>query len=404
MIAKMKRDRDDLNSQIQKINNDAAKKAEGDASKKRLLDAMGPVTIENAAERFKKIDDLSKKLMSKDFDIGSKLAAIRDKFEGIDFSLFKNKGKEEGINQTLSTLESIKALVGTIVDIGALSVKAKDSTKQMDSLQDSLNKFSTLVASITPTVEGNLKTNVEKLSVAADAIAKKESSISSLTNTLKAFAELSSVMKDLQKTSLSNEQRIGATTSVLGIITSANLISQDVATLKIDQGQNSKLSDVNKLFEGLSEASRGFSELQKSMTALAANNNVGLITKSISEFASIGEITEKLAGSNIKTALTVTRDIVKSVQELNDVLSSGDATKIKLTESLKKFVDNSGLGKNGSYKIENKGITMNVNFEIKINAADMEEALVLRHNSLIKDGIKGTLTEEENTKLTPYLR
>jgi hypothetical protein len=168
-----------------------------------------------------------------------------------------------------------------------------------------------------------------------------------------------------------------------------------------DLTEQLKKFDVQKSVDEISVAMQkvDFSKLDTSMVT-----GFEKLSTTINDFINGLGAAATVSEKKVTAVLSVTRDIIKSVQDLNTVLASGDATKIKLTESLKKFADNSGLGKSGAYKIENKGITMHVHFEVKMNAADMEEALVLRHDSLIKDGIKGTLTEEENNKLTPFLR
>lgn len=164
-----------------------------------------------------------------------------------------------------------------------------------------------------------------------------------------------------------------------------------------------KKFDIQKAVDDISTsvAKVDFSKIDVKMV-----DSFGKLSKSIEDFVTGLGSAVSYSEKKVTDVLGVTRDIIKSVNDLNTVLGSGDATKIKLTESLKKFADNSGLGKSGSYKIENKGIVMHVHFEVKMNAAEVEEAIVLRHDSIIKDGIKEatSLSPEERHKLTPYLR
>lgn len=186
-------------------------------------------------------------------------------------------------------------------------------------------------------------------------------------------------------------------------------------------GLDSKLSSAKMTLDMTKELTEQLKKFDIQTAVNDITQSIGKIdfssmdTKMIESFGSLSRTIEdfvkglggavKFSEKKVYDVLGVTRDIIKSVQELNNVLGSGDATKIKLTENLKKFADNSGLGKSGSYKIENSGIVMHVHFEVKMNAAEVEEAIVLRHDSIIKDGIRGAsgLSEQENNKLKPYL-
>jgi hypothetical protein len=126
----------------------------------------------------------------------------------------------------------------------------------------------------------------------------------------------------------------------------------------------------------------------------------------MSEFA--GELTKlntDIKGNTITQAIKTTTDIVKSVNSLSEALDKGDAAKILVSTSLKKFADNAGLGNSQQYTITNKGVTMNVHLEVKMNAAELEEVIILRHDSIIKDAIANSpqLNPAENRKLLPYL-
>lgn len=164
-----------------------------------------------------------------------------------------------------------------------------------------------------------------------------------------------------------------------------------------------KKFDIQKAVDeiSMSVAKVDFSKLDTKMI-----DSFGKLSKSIQDFMTGLGTAVSFSEKKVADVLTVTRDIIKSVNDLNNVLNSGDASKIKLTESLKKFADNSGLGKSGNYKIENKGVTINLHLEVKMNAAEVEEAIVLRTDSLIKDAIRdsATLSSEERNKLTPFIK
>lgn len=96
--------------------------------------------------------------------------------------------------------------------------------------------------------------------------------------------------------------------------------------------------------------------------------------------------------ARLAPTIKATQDIIASVKELDQILASGDATKISVTKNLSKFANNAGLGGNEKYTIQNKGIQLNLDLKIVMNAEEMEEALVLRNKSIIKDSIKQSLS------------
>jgi len=120
------------------------------ADRQKMLDDLGPVTIENAMERFKKIDELAKKVMSKDFDIESTMNSIREKLSKVNFALFPDDKADKAleINKTLSTLDSIRLLVATLSDLGVLVLKAKTEINKIQFIDKNNKSFGQLGESL----------------------------------------------------------------------------------------------------------------------------------------------------------------------------------------------------------------------------------------------------------------
>lgn len=89
------------------------------AAQEKALKDLGPVTLDNAAERFKKIDELAKQVMGKDFDVQSKLDMVRKKLENINWSVVTPE-KEVEVNKAVATLDSVRKVVSNIADIGGI--------------------------------------------------------------------------------------------------------------------------------------------------------------------------------------------------------------------------------------------------------------------------------------------
>jgi hypothetical protein len=93
-------------------------------SEKALKD-LGPVTIENATERFKQIEQLSKKVMSPDFKIQDKIDAIREKLTGIKWFIMDEPQQTE-MNTALARLQTVQQIMANIADIGGTTKAAAD--------------------------------------------------------------------------------------------------------------------------------------------------------------------------------------------------------------------------------------------------------------------------------------
>lgn len=152
-------------------------------------------------------------------------------------------------------------------------------------------------------------------------------------------------------------------TAMLSLSTSAGSIS------KIDLGATLANTDFNKKF-GIAQIAPfidGMKNFAKELTGLSKN---------------VGE-------NSVGVAIKTTQDIIKSVNDLNDILASGDVNKMSVSTNLKKFVDSAGLGSKSSYTINNKGVQMTVNLEVKMMASDVEEVVVLRKESIIREAMLG---------------
>ncbi len=103
--------------------------------------------------------------------------------------------------------------------------------------------------------------------------------------------------------------------------------------------------------------------------------------------AALEEFNTKLSSSTLNSAISVTTGIVKSINDLNAIIGSGDSASMKIGEKLQRFANNSGLGKEGSYTIKNNGITLKLDLKITMDAGEVEKAIVLRKESILFDAL-----------------
>lgn len=127
----------------------------------------------------------------------------------------------------------------------------------------------------------------------------------------------------------------------------------------------------------------------KELTNFASAGVIKNISESIPKASTaITEFNDKLSKSGIETTINVTQGIVKSINDLNMILGDGNSGAIKVGEKLQRFANNSGLGKNGTYEIKNKGITLKLDLKVTMDAGEVEKAIVLRKESILFDAIE----------------
>lgn len=129
------------NAEMIKKTEDEQKKLKEGLAAKDKMDIIGPITIENAAEKLKKVDDLAKQLMSKDFDLNKQLQTIRDKLKAVDFKALVPPEVETQIEKAAKTMDMVRQIMGSITDIGILTKKAADAAASSEGSQGKLFSF-----------------------------------------------------------------------------------------------------------------------------------------------------------------------------------------------------------------------------------------------------------------------
>jgi len=155
------------------------------------------------------------------------------------------------------------------------------------------------------------------------------------------------------------------------------------ATQPVDQAalaaNVTKLSERKKTLE---ENIKSLEEFSKSDSFMKAGGAISILEKSL------GFFNERFNESGIGTTLEITKQIAVTVSELSAAMGDAGANALSMTTKLKKFADNSGLGKSGTYEIRNKGIVLKLDLKVVMDAGDVEKAIVLRKDSIIFDALE----------------
>lgn len=92
-----------------------------------------------------------------------------------------------------------------------------------------------------------------------------------------------------------------------------------------------------------------------------------------------------LKSDALRPALEAVNSMVKLANELDNALSNGDLNKVDVKAKLAKVASGVGLGGKAQYTISNKAVNITVNLQVTMNADDLEQSLIMREKSVIRD-------------------
>lgn len=337
--------------------------------KKKAMDALGPVTMDNALERFKKIDQIAKKVMGKDFDIQAKIDMIREKLSGIDF-LVIDANKATDMETTIANLGRVQSLMTTIADIGGTTKVAADKmtvmsklfqkgSEELKAISDDGNLFSAIkTASKTFSFDSDTTTNIQNAVTNATSSNSLFDNLGKTAKVLKEFMDVMGALSDDTVKNKMNSMSTAITQAVLSI-TQHNPGLIDTANV-----QGPKIEEMFKKASGVSSG--------------------------ISDFVtSTGKYTESIVTTSVaKTTSTVTK-MVSAVQTMDDALSKLGT--INIGTRLDSVAKSLGIGSSGTYTVQSKEVVINVNFTIQMDAGKVEKAMLMNTESIIKDRINFAL-------------
>lgn len=326
-------------------------------AKKRQLDTLGPLTIENAAERFKKVDEIAKKVMSKDFDIGPKLEEIRKKFDTIDFTLMIPE-KEDQFNKAIIAIDGLRSMIGGVLDVGAMISNFSSSVKniKVDTLKsgfDTINEVTKAVLEslISPGKQATYKTYDEMSTIVTQNAGKLKTM----------FGEVNSVFDNL----------LSLTSSISKIPAAAPSTEQFEETL-------STILYISNIFSGVSIDASMINEFKTSMSHVDSGFNKLKETRdSMMSFA------QSVTNDSLKNALLAVGDMIAQTQKIDDVLST--LPPMNFGAKLSKVADGMGLGGKFAYTVKSKEVVIKIDMTVSMDAAEVESAIVHRSESIIRD-------------------
>jgi hypothetical protein len=379
-----------------------------------------------------------KRHLSNTFEVlGNLWSVIKSLFTG-DQGSFNSSMKELG----LSVLRFLTgALEMTFVQLPILAIKL--TTKVMSVLSSAIISVITLSSSLIASgIDKVFGTNLaEKVSAMSETLksgigALSDKAIAGLDTASSAVSEAS---KKFQDTTLrSSEDQAKQAASAVASASVATSQAQADATKDAAKRVESSMDDVAKninVVKNIKKELDGDFDLAGTVASIrdklsnmsfdmVSADQVAMFEKSTTSIKKISELAQGVQTSvmqlsefpktlnqaatglkrDLRPAVEIVNKMVSSVADLNDALSQGDLNKLNVVAKLGNVAKSLGLGAKGSYSVTNKGVNMTVNFQIVMNAGDVEKVVLLRKSSVIRDrlnylteGTPGVTQLPENT-------
>ncbi len=150
-------------------------------------------------------------------------------------------------------------------------------------------------------------------------------------------------------------------------------VTDTLKKVNIDQGLTTKADQIVKATESISKIAENISKVP------------GRIDDIQSAFNKLSGNIGAVSTEGITKNIDAVKQMVSKVQDLDNALTKLPAIdmKAKLTALSKGL----GLGSSGAYTVQSKDVVININMTVTMNAGEVEQVIIGRHESIIRDRI-----------------
>lgn len=292
--------------------------------------------------------------------------------------------KEEAQAKKVSDAEASKAAKKTTATshinfLGSNSVDdAEEKLTKLQSLATKLNGKNFNVEAVLTSVRDKLKD--VNFAIFDDKKAKQIDDLSgqvdSLVNVFGGLDTVGKAMSNLSHTKLPDMTTIfnQIDDSIFHVGALLTNIDQSLKTKDMMQNINDRLTGVTSVFDTLQNVSNAFKAAVQSI---------------------------KIDG--IKPALDAVKNMIMLVNELDSALADGNLNKVNVKAKLANVANAVGLGGKATYTVTSKPVNITVNMTVTMNVDDIEQAMIMRSNSIIRDRINFATGENHGRQGSPQI-
>lgn len=305
-----------------------------------------------------------------------------------------------------NVVAGIKEALGKIADIGPFKAliaiakkvfKIESPSKVFSEIGENVaDGFNASLKSIPKETE---KTFKEAGKVAKDTISTQAPNISvpqAATTTPGSAQNATSVMSTLDDVG-EIMKKVDIAKTISGIVSSFPEDKQKSATKTVKSLYSifNELSELTNKLSSIRSVSDG-DVFMKAVWAIRGNlmrltadwgrNPLQDIIESSSE---IGKYATVAAKNQVSKSIKAVTDMVKTIQELDDAIAK--LPTVDIGARLDKLATASGLGAGGVYTVKSREVVMNFDIKITMDAGKLEEVMVFRKESVIRDRLNYAL-------------
>lgn len=410
-----------------------------DAEGTSLLDELGigaTFNVEDATEKLNNVEELSKKVLSKDFDLKGTMEKIREKLKEVDFSLFDKEKSAETVKQiaeTTSTLEQISKIpdgfnkISTAFNEAAVAIEGLGKGSDAQSVlgrflvgarnlylffdKDTTGMFHTKMLGLTTSIAGS-KEYVERASSNAAALEKSVGSLAASFASIKTNFDNMALLPDALN-ALVIKFDVGFLTNLIAL---GQLLGPTEESLSI--------ATMFKDVSGLSEVNGSVAEWIDDFTVMLGN--LDNLAQS-SQFTNLTTVAEAFDQAETDL-LTIERVMSGFDQTIKDIKAASDKlSKTDVGEVIKKFYDAmselnrslsnvtvgeggeirvklskiaEGINKaSGNFTIQKAPVSVNLTVNVELAVSDVEKT-IMKSGRLIRDAFNA-LADKGGQELSP---
>jgi len=329
----------------------------------RNLKMVGDITFDNAEEKFKKIEELSKKVMGTDFNLKAKMEDIRKKLSDVDFNLMDST-KEEQLLRATDQMQRVQSIFKNTSEIAGYIDSTKVALEKVDKdkIFSGYDKLEPIITKALNTVSNQ---DQEKVKLSPDRsrdISSMFSSISEIVNNLSKFDDKMQKVAPALPLMYSSSGKTGYLSHLQQVITAA-LIAVNYHDPTLIAAGPDRAAKIGEMFDKMSI-------MTGSITAYAESNS---------------KLSTSVLNTGIQKSLLAVSDMVAAVQQMDTALSQIKA--IDLTAKLGSVANAVGLGSSKVYTVNGKEVAVTINLTVTMDAGEVEKVIIGRKESVIRDRI-----------------
>lgn len=165
-------------------------------------------------------------------------------------------------------------------------------------------------------------------------------------------------------------------------VSSLSGIGDDFGDTSSIEGLIKTAHNIGDLFEELASPEDGIPRIADQVNKISLQT----LSSAATNMIGIAKEVDRMRTDGLAPAMAALSDMVKLQQQMDIALTSGLKTPL-IDAKMKKLAKNVGLGGKATYTVRSKPVNITINMRVHISAEDMEQAIVMRATSTIRQNL-----------------